>query len=116
MEFTTNIDISRTGSETIRSASGKSSIKWKLEIDAREYGIKDISVIVPDQTIQLELTAYNEETGEDDEWSEPLVIDSLKLKIKGNNDYTIEDVIKALSNGLTPRELELWRDQATLLF
>lgn len=49
--FNTEIDVEIAGNESEGFGSGKATIVWELEIEARKWGVKNFNVIVPDQTI-----------------------------------------------------------------
>ena len=42
-------------------------IKWSAELELRSWGIKDISVFVPDQEVTLIFTIANPKTGDEEE-------------------------------------------------
>jgi hypothetical protein len=41
--------------------SGKATIQWLLEIDMREWGVKDFIISVPDQTVLVGWTNFDDE-------------------------------------------------------
>lgn len=111
--FETQVELSIVGSHEFTGGSGKAKIKWNFEIEMRNYGIKDISITVPDQSIKTVVTKYNEET--DEEYEEEVTLELKNIKV----DSTLsgyEKLTSYLSGGIYPKELEVWRDLATLSF
>ena len=112
-EFKTNVDLSITGCEKIKPGSGTVTITWKLEIEMRDFGVKGISLYAPDQTVKAFITRYNEETDEEEDTEEMIELKDIKI-----NGY-IDDYSKVesfLSSGIFPKELEIWKNTATLSF
>lgn len=105
-EFTTDIELQITGSHNVESGGGDTKIKWKLELEVREYGIKSFIVIVPDQTITSAVWRYNEET--DEEYQEDVTIELKDVKVN------VADCSRL--DGLQPVELEIYHGRATLEF
>lgn len=111
--FKTNVDISITGCDKVKPGSGTVTIEWKFEIEMRNYGIKDISIYAPDQTVKALITRYDEETDEEIETEE--MIELKDIKIDGYvDDYS--KIVNFLSGGIFPKELEIWKNTATLSF
>jgi len=111
--FKTNVDFTLTGSDTVKAGSGTVTITWKFEIDMRSFGIKDISIYAPDQTVTASITRYNEETDEEEETEETFELKNIKI------DGYVDDyskIVNFLSGGIYPKELEIWKNTATLSF
>jgi hypothetical protein len=112
-EFRTSVDLSITGSGTTRSGSGQVTIMWKLEIEMREFGVKDISIYVPNQSVTALVLRFNDETDEEEETEE--IFELKDIKIEGYvDDYS--KIVNFLSGGIYPKELELWKNTVTLSF
>jgi hypothetical protein len=112
-EFKTVIDFNITGSDATKSGSGTAKISWKFEIEMREFGVKDISIYAPDQTVTALITRYNDETDEEEETEE--IFELKDIKIEGYvDDYS--KIVNFLSGGIYPKELELWKNTVTLSF
>lgn len=110
-EFTTEIEVSRTGNNSVSSAGGKAKIKWTLDIEAREYGIKGFMVIVPDQKITAELTRYDEETDEEIEFTEEIELKNVKVYPRGDMELS-----SFLRSGFAPTELEIYLSRYEVIF
>jgi hypothetical protein len=67
--FESEVDIDFEGK------TGKANIKWEVWIEYRKWGIKSISVFVPDQTVEAHLSYYDEKTAEEES-------QDLKMEIK----------------------------------
>ena len=112
-KFKTEVDLSITGSHDMKGGSGKATVEWVFEIEMRKYGVKDISIIAPDQTITTYVSRYDEEA--DEEYEEKVTLELKNVKVDSSlSGY--ERLTSYLSSGIYPKELEIWRDQATLLF
>jgi len=105
-EFTTEIELDITGSHNIQSGGGKTKLKWKLELEMREYGIKSFTVIVPDQTITSEVWRYNDET--DEEYQEEITIELKDVKVDHSSCSGLQ--------GLLPDRLEIWVGRQKVVF
>lgn len=104
-EFTTEVDINIIGSHNIQSGGGKTKIKWKLELEMREYGIKSFIITVPDQVVTSDVWRYNEET--DEEYAETETIELKDVDVELDNNVLDQ---------LFPIRLELWQGIARLEF
>lgn len=78
-------------------------IVWDLEIDFRSWGLKDIVIGVPSQTINVFLNVWDEVADKEEE---------ISLEIK---DVRIERVSDDFS-ALAPQMLEFYRGKWTLVF
>lgn len=119
MSFKTQIEVRRIGSENVKSASGKANINWFIEFTGTtKEGPDGIRFAVPQQTMNLELEAFNDDTDQNEEWTEYLRIENVtQVKVQGpTSDYANQDIFKLLSQGLKPKSLEIWRDEITLQF
>lgn len=70
MEFKTQVEVSLYDFEVasgngekrvVGLVRGKATVSWRLEIEARSWGIKDIYPYVPNQTIKAEIEIDDEE-------------------------------------------------------
>ena len=68
--FNTEVDIEITGNELENPANGKATIAWGMEIEARNWGVKNFSIIVPEQTITCVVERFDFDTEEETEESE----------------------------------------------
>ena len=105
-EFTTEVDIDIIGSHNIQSGGGKTKIKWKLELEMREYGIKSFIITVPDQVVTSDVWRYNEET--DEEYQEEVSVELKDVKIDTGSMSGLYE--------LSPCKLEVYQGKATLEF
>ena len=112
-EFKTNVDLSITGCDKVKPGSGTVTITWKFEIEMRGYGIKGISLYAPDQTVTASITRHNEETDEEVETVEQIELKDIKINGYIDNYSKVEAF---LSGGIFPKELEIWKNTATLNF
>ena len=108
-EFNTEVDISVTGDEKVAGGSGKASIKWVLNVEAREYGIKCFGIYVPEQTVTVQVETYNEET--DEEYFEERTYKLENVEIDEVNSAGNLQYLQ-----LVPTELEIWKNKFTLRF
>ena len=112
-EFKTSVDLSITGCDKVKPCSGQVTITWKFEIEMRGFGIKDISIYAPDQTVKALITRYNEETDEEIETEEMVELKGIKIDGCIGVHSKIESF---LSVGIFPKELEIWKNTVILSF
>lgn len=111
--FETTVDLNIIGSDETVGGSGKVTIKWVFEIEMRNYGVKNISIHVPDQEVTTYVTRYNEET--DEEYDAPVKLELKNVKVESFLEG-YEKLTSYLSGGIYPKELEIWKNKATLSF
>ena len=111
--FKTNVDFRIIGSHDVKPGSGTVTIEWKFEIEMRNYGIKDISIYAPDQTVKAVITRYNEETDEEEETEETFELKDIKIEGYVDN---YSKIVNFLSGGIFPKELEIWKNTTMLSF
>lgn len=112
-EFKTNVDLSITGCDKVKPGSGTATVTWKLEFDMRNFGVKGILLYAPDQTVKASITRYDEETDEEIETEEMIELKDIKINGYIDNYSKVEAF---LSSGIFPKELEIWKNTATLSF
>ena len=93
---------------SIKNGSGEAIIIWTANLEVREYGIETLNPCVADQTIEVTLSRYDEETEEDIEYTEIINITDVKVRL-----YPSEDRVGLR---LVPTELEIYKGEFTLLF
>lgn len=104
--FTTEVDMDIIGDHVTEPASGKIDIKWQLDLEMREYGVKSFSITVPDQEITATVTKYNEETDEEYEEDITVKLENVETELNTNGHY----------DSLYPDRLEIHMNRATLEF
>lgn len=110
-EFTTEVEIAIIGNTVENSGSGKAKVRWMLELEVREYGVKSFVIVVPDQTVELEVERYNFDT--DEEYNEFVVLELKDVQVDSSFHHSSKD-IKYLD--LIPTELEKYGDRYELRF
>lgn len=105
--FTTDgVDLDIIGSSNAEAGGGSCSIKWTLELEIRSYGIKDIMIRVPDQTITTSVWRYDEET--DEEYPEDITIELKDVKVENDSSMTHGETF--------PKKVEIYQGKATVEF
>lgn len=108
-EFNTEVNVSVIGDESITGGSGKATVKWVMNIEAREYGIKCFGLYVPEQEIEVPVEVYNEETDDEE-------IVMRKYKLENVKIEEVENLGNLQYLQLVPNELEIWKKEYTLRF
>lgn len=85
----------------------KVSIEWKLDIDARGWGVKDFVPVVRDQKIKA---VVEKEDSAGESYEDVVEINVAEAKIE------FDGVIDGGSFHLYPTELEKWRGKYTVKF
>lgn len=101
--FDSEVELNHDGTGTVR---GKVKLKWRYEIEARSWGIKGISVIIPEQTIKFTVEDVNDE-GEDEESERTLKIDNPKIEYEGSSEHGL---------ALFPTLIDVWKGKVTVTF
>jgi len=101
--FETEVELTHDGPGSVR---GKVKLKWRYEIDARSWGIKGITVIVPEQKIEYTVEETNDD-GDDVEVEKHLTIANPKIEYEGSSDHGI---------GLFPTLIDVWKGKVTITF
>lgn len=103
-EFKTQVDLDlmldRKDNYDIETT--KMNLRWNLELEMRQYGIKSFIITVPDQTVTIDLNVWND----DNDTQEQITLE-------------IKDVVVELSGGsdqLIPSSLEFYKGKWTLNF
>jgi hypothetical protein len=112
-EFKTNVEFALIGCDKVKPGSGTATVTWKLELDMRNFGVKGILLYAPDQTVKASITRYDEETDEEIETEEMIELKDIKINGYIDNYSKVEAF---LSSGIFPKELEIWKNTATLSF
>lgn len=117
--FTTEVKVVRTGSHNQRAASGTTKIQWVLTLGVEgsvgsQAGLSSAIIKVIPQNLDLKLDSWNDDTDQDDNWTESLDLSSIKVKLESN--HSSENILKQLENGLRPKELHIWNGQVSLVF
>jgi 5S rRNA maturation endonuclease (ribonuclease M5) len=97
-DFSSEVEIDYEGSST------KATIKWMVEFDMREWGIKDASVIVPEQTIIL-LIDVEDENGDEIEREVTLSLGGCDIEVDAK-----------YSSVLCPTSIEVYKGKTKVLF
>jgi len=95
LELDNDIDVS------IESATA--TIYWSLEMDAREWGVKDLSVIINKVTIGIEVEYWE---GNDDE-SDKIYKD---FEFLITDSKLIKNEIKIIESSIYPSNIEIYLD------
>lgn len=77
------------------------SLNWQCYVDAREWGIKDLSIVVPDQTISY--VEENEESGESQDKTFLISRDNVKIT-------------RSEGHGISPVSIEVYNDEVEITF
>ena len=80
----------------------KVNLRWNLELDMRQYGIKSFDISVPDQTLTIDVSIWGEDT--DIEKEITLDVKDVLVERNGEND------------GLVPNTLEFYKGKWKLVF
>ena len=80
----------------------KINLRWNLELEMRQYGVKDFIITVPDQTVTIDLNVWGEDTDTQEQ---------VTLEIK---DVLVERASQ--SSQLIPNSLEFYKGKWTLIF
>jgi hypothetical protein len=111
--FETEVELSIIGDNIVKPGNANVKIKWNLEIEMRNYGVKGIMIYAPDQTLEFTITRYNEETDEEEETTETFEFKDIKIEGQYRN---IEGFESVLHSGIYPKGMELWKNKTTLFF
>lgn len=104
LNFTTEVDLDADGANY--EYRGKVTVKWSLGLDARERGVKDIYITIPDQTICVVKVHHGEE--------EDLYEDQ-ELEVK-ECQYEVMSERDSFFNGIIPHTLSLYNGKWMLEF
>lgn len=102
MEFETKVDVEMPYEQGV-SYKGDATVKWSVEFEVRERGIKDIYIHIPDQTIQVIKVT---ETEEDD------IEEDVELEVKDAQ----ADLLAAGFPAIIPDSLEFYNGKWVLIF
>lgn len=105
--FNTEVDIEITGNELENPANGKATIAWGMEIEARNWGVKNFSIIVPEQTITCVVERFDFDTEEETEEEITLEIKDVIVSMEENRLDLIH---------LLPHTLKKYKNQFELEF
>lgn len=96
-----DILLPRTDNHNIETT--KMNLRWNLELEVRQYGIKSTIITIPEQKVELSVCVW----GDDDDTYENVTLD-------------IKDVIIERSgtglDSLIPKKLEYFKNKWTLVF
>jgi hypothetical protein len=102
--FKTNVDLfvflDRTDNHGVEST--KFNLRWNLELEMRDYGVKSFIITVPEQTVTIDVTVW----GEDGDTVEPLTLEIKNVCIEHSGRL----------DQIVPSHLEYIRGQWTLNF
>ena len=84
----------------------KLPLKWSYEIDARSWGIKDITVMVPEQTLNFEIEE-DDENGDAVGKDMSLKIERPKIEYERSGEHGL---------ALYPTKIEVYRGKVTVFF
>ena len=102
MEFETKVDLCMPHESGV-SYRGDATVKWSVEFEVRERGIKDIIITIPDQYVHaIKIT----ETEDDD------IEEDVALEVKDAQ----ADIIAAGLDSIIPDSLEFYNGKWTLIF
>ena len=109
MEFETEVDISFESNHDQYGNGGKGKVKWKLDFEARSWGISSLIIIVPEQKITFDSWFYDEET--DEETQKEVTFELKESKIyQGNHISKIDGLT------ITPERLVFHNGKSELVF
>ena len=102
MEFETKVDVEMPYQQGV-SYRGDATVKWSVEFEIRERGIKDIVINIPDQKIELiKITETEDEDIEED------------VEFEVTN--ATESIPEGLRSSIIPVSLELYNGKWVLTF
>jgi hypothetical protein len=102
--FTTKVDLEIFDSYGFHDAYAKTRVTWSLDLEMREYGVKSILIIVPDQKISLSHVK--------DEYEGDLLYDNaIEIEITDIDDIVVGDM-----STIIPKKLTIIDNKATLEF
>lgn len=78
-------------------------LHWGLEFEVRDWGVKNIMIIVPDQTVLVYGNHVNPDTLEDEDVE-------VELELKDIETTTLE------SDSISPHEIEYYKGKVTVSF
>ena len=78
------------------------NLRWTLEMEMRQYGIKSFDITVPDQKITVNLIIW----GDEEDTEETLTLDVKDVIVERSGDF----------DGLVPRSLELYDGKWKVVF
>lgn len=87
------------------SISNHSVVEWGMELEMRDWGVKNIGVYVPDQTITISVDYYSDEADEYFSTTKEIQIKDIKT------DYELEG-----GQSISPQTLEFYKGKWTLIF
>lgn len=105
--FNTEVDIEITGNELENPANGKATIAWGMEIETRNWGVKNFSIIVPEQTVTCVVERFDFDTEEETEEEITLEIKDVIVNMEENRLDLIH---------LLPHTLKKYKNQFELEF
>lgn len=98
MQFKTKVDVV-IYKDKVESIYGKAILSWSTEIEARSWGIKGITIVIPDQEIEVDASIEDEDGNEE--------IQTLKMNIKDVNVEVRPDQYGMIA----PRNLEFFKEK-----
>lgn len=78
------------------------NLRWNLELEMRQYGVKSFIVTVPDQTFTVSLNIW----GDDEDTEKEIVIDVKDVLVENDSDL----------NSLVPHTLSFYKGKWKLIF
>ena len=97
-KFKTKVIVDICDSFGIYRGDGECEIEWELDFELRSYGVKDLSITVPKQTITTTITIYDDGTDEDIEKEITVNLEDVEVSGYFNN----------LENTIVPDRLEIY--------
>jgi hypothetical protein len=91
----------------ISEITARATVKWSVDIDAREWGIKDFIHIFHSVEAEIELEYYSE----DDKDCNNLLTKRFEIN---SQDFTIVDQLKMYEGYLSPTEIEIDLERKTI--
>ncbi len=103
-EFKTKVDLdlSLDRGDNFDIETKNMNLRWNLELEMRQYGVKSFIITVPDQQITVSLNVW----GDDEDTQEELTLD-IKDVIVERND---------VGDSLIPHALEYYKGKWKLVF
>ena len=91
------------------------SLKWNLELELREYGVKSFLITVPEQVIELEFeeNIYDEN---DDIVDVKYFTEKFTVKHDANTDFNVPEMSEQMFSHLYPHEIEIYKSSITVRF
>ncbi|NJO50841.1 MAG: hypothetical protein HC840_16890 [Leptolyngbyaceae cyanobacterium RM2_2_4] len=90
-------------------------LKWSLELELREYGVKSFYITVPEQEIELEFeeNIYDEN---DNIVDVRYFTEKFTVKQDANTDFNIPEESGRMFSHLYPHEIEIYKSSITVRF